>query len=961
MAVVDDTAGQDGRIPVSIVAHTHWDREWYRPFQTYRHDLVRLLDALLPRLTADPGFRHFLLDGQTIVVDDFLEVRPEAEAAVRALAAEGRLALGPWAVLLDEFCVGGETIVRNLQRGLARAAALGGTLDVGYLPDMFGHVAQMPQLLRQAGLEHAVVWRGVPAAVDRTAFWWEAPDGSRVRAEHLWGSYANGRDVDGDPARLVALADSYAVELGDRRLPGGRPAAHARRRPPGPGADAARGRRRRQRRPGPLAVHDRAHWPSTWPPSRPTACRPCAASSARAPTPTCSWACCRTGSTSTRRRPPPSGRWWRWPSPSPRCSSRCPQPGRPVTAGDPTAPPSPFPFLALAWDRLIANSAHDSACACSVDEVVDHVLVRAREAGELAEAVTAEAMRWLAATVDAPPGAWVVANPSGRARGGVVEVETVDPGPGPAGLAQVVGREPPVETLSQLVVGPKVGWVEQLLDGTAFAGEPVAQLEIREGDAVDGVGGAEVVIRLAGPGEPAVDVTAARARLRPLAGADRVVRVRAVRPARTRWAVAVPTVPALGWTALGRADQAASGGEATEPVRAVAVAGSLGGLGLANGALTIAVEEAGTLRMATADGLSAGGLARLVDGGDGGDTYNFSPPVDDRLVDEPEAVAVTLAESGPVRGRLVVTTRSRWPTHAVGDDRRCTARADAGVPVTITTTYELRAGEAFVRVRHAFANPARDHRLRTHLPLPGPVDGSHAECAYAVVERGLVAEGGPHEPGLATWPSRRFVDAADQRGGVGLAVVHDGLLEHEVVGDGAELAITLLRAVGWLSRREPDLRPNPAGPARPTPGAQLLGERTADYAIVLHRGDWAAARLHAVAARVLTPLPVAAVGPGFGTRPASGAAVPGLDLGRAELAALRRTADGGVELRAFNPGTEPAAVRLPGGTRSVDLRGEPDGAGPDGALVLRPGAIATLRLPAGAVAAAWPPRDHPGA
>src|SRR5262249_45645896 len=157
------------------------------------------------------------------------------------------------------------------------------------------------------------------------------------------------------------------------------------------------------------------------------------------------------------------------------------------------------------------------------------------EAHELADAVTAEAMRWLAATVDAPAGAWVVANPSGRARGGVIEVETVDPGPGPAGLARLAGRESPVEILSQLVEGPKIGWAEQPLAGPPSAGDPGAQLETREGDAVDGVGDAEVVIRLAGPGEPAVDLTAARDRLRPLAGTDRVVRVRAVRPARSRW------------------------------------------------------------------------------------------------------------------------------------------------------------------------------------------------------------------------------------------------------------------------------------------------------------------------------------------------------------------------------------------------------------------------------------------
>src|SRR5207245_6421296 len=105
-------------------------------------------------------------------------VRPEAEPRLRRLAAAGRLSMGPWYILMDEFLVSGETIVRDLQFGLERAAAFGGAMPVGYLPDMFGHVAQMPQLLRQAGLEHAVVWRGVPAAVDRPGDWCTAPDRS---------------------------------------------------------------------------------------------------------------------------------------------------------------------------------------------------------------------------------------------------------------------------------------------------------------------------------------------------------------------------------------------------------------------------------------------------------------------------------------------------------------------------------------------------------------------------------------------------------------------------------------------------------------------------------------------------------------------------------------------------------------------------------------------------------------
>src|SRR5262245_25061796 len=203
---------------VAIVPHTHWDREWYEPFQTFRMRLVKLFDALLPMLEADPSYSRFLLDGQTVVLDDYLEIRPDARASIERLAATGRISIGPWMVLMDEFMVSGETIVRDLQYGLARANELAGALDVGYLPDMFRHVAQMPQLFRLAPMEHAAAWRGVPAAVEQTAFWWEAPDGSRARAEYLSGCYSNGRDNPPDAGDLVRRAADYEIELGDARL-----------------------------------------------------------------------------------------------------------------------------------------------------------------------------------------------------------------------------------------------------------------------------------------------------------------------------------------------------------------------------------------------------------------------------------------------------------------------------------------------------------------------------------------------------------------------------------------------------------------------------------------------------------------------------------------------------------------------------------------------------------------------
>src|SRR4030081_906669 len=106
---------------VAIVPHTHWDREWYSPFQAFRLRLVALLDDLLPLLERDLSYARFLLDGQTAVLDDYLEVRPEPAPALRRLATSGRLAVGPWMILMDEYMVSGETIVRDLQLGMQRA------------------------------------------------------------------------------------------------------------------------------------------------------------------------------------------------------------------------------------------------------------------------------------------------------------------------------------------------------------------------------------------------------------------------------------------------------------------------------------------------------------------------------------------------------------------------------------------------------------------------------------------------------------------------------------------------------------------------------------------------------------------------------------------------------------------------------------------------------------------------
>ena len=106
-----------------VVSHTHWDREWYLPFQLFRVRLVDLIDHLIDLLERDPTFRHFNLDGQTAMIEDYLEIGPEKRAALQRLARAGRVSVGPWYVLNDEFLASGESTVRSLLIGTGSRAS----------------------------------------------------------------------------------------------------------------------------------------------------------------------------------------------------------------------------------------------------------------------------------------------------------------------------------------------------------------------------------------------------------------------------------------------------------------------------------------------------------------------------------------------------------------------------------------------------------------------------------------------------------------------------------------------------------------------------------------------------------------------------------------------------------------------------------------------------------------------
>jgi mannosylglycerate hydrolase len=170
--------------------HTHWDREWYLPFRQYQIRLAQVVDQILADLEAQ-RYPCFCLDGQTVLLEDYVAVRPEQVGRLRQLIASSQLTVGPWYVAPDSYLVGAESLVRNLQRGLAMSAAWGCHQFCGYLPDTFGHSQDMPTILAGFGLTNAMAWRGInPDLIQQQpAFWWQSPTGDRVLTWHLAEGY----------------------------------------------------------------------------------------------------------------------------------------------------------------------------------------------------------------------------------------------------------------------------------------------------------------------------------------------------------------------------------------------------------------------------------------------------------------------------------------------------------------------------------------------------------------------------------------------------------------------------------------------------------------------------------------------------------------------------------------------------------------------------------------------------
>jgi alpha-mannosidase len=401
------------------------------------------------------------------------------------------------------------------------------------------------------------------------------------------------------------------------------------------------------------------------------------------------------------------------------------------------------------------------------------------------------------------------------------------------------------------------------------------------------------------------------------------------------------TVPPLGRTVLTAAPWTpqAPGGRLTSLEAAPVRPGVLD-----NGLLAVTVAADGTLSLRDRSGREAHGVGRITDGGDVGDTYNHAPPTDDAIIDTPAWVNVEEIYSGPLVSAMDVIRGYEWPARAERD-----SRAEATETNVVTTRVELRAGEPYARLEISFDNRSRDHRVRWHAPAAGARE-SFAEGQFAVVRRGPAAEGGCGEEPVPTFPAYGFVAAG------GLAVLLEHVTEYELVprpesrpgpGD-RELALTLVRSVGYLSRNQNAYRDEPAGPQVPTPAAQCLERLTMRCAVHLYEGTWAEAGLPRLAEEYRHELLAV---PGSGDAAAFGYE-EGLSIGGdgVIMAALRER-DGRLEVRlvAEHPVATEAVLR--GGfatARLANALGEPTAplevTGGTARLPLRPFEIATVQL-----------------
>ncbi len=899
---------------IHIVPHTHWDREWYLPFQSFRLKLVHLIDSLLDTLLEDPDFKFFTLDGQTIILEDYLAVRPERAGDMRSLIQSGRLLIGPWYILPDEFLVSPEALIRNLLHGARYCEGYGATMPVGYLPDPFGHIGQLPQILVGFDLPFAIFKRGL--GDEPLELSWQSPDGSSVLVSYLRDGYDNA-------ARLPVDRDTFAQIIEERvasllpysvcehlLLMNGTDHHEAQRELPGliagyaNGSDSLilsnllayfqsiqavaddpdisfpiiRGELRDPSRhhllPGVLSSR-------TWIKQRNHACETLLERWAE---PFSAWA---------NLLPSGKDRAYVW-------TGHLATPFIGKSDG----------ILREAWRLLLTCQPHDSICGCSIDQVHREMSARFDQAEQIGEEITRQSLVHIANQIDTSlfdpvetNGYLVVFNPHPQKRSDLATVEMELP----AGIDQFMivdehGKSIPYRILDlreRSLADLELDQPSMLAMLALVSEGEVMGLSIQDAAIYEQEGKTRIDVIVA---EEAPSRFMALKEQFELLEAKVVKEPEALYHLRARFATKAkvelfaPDVPGLGYKLFilrrGRPEHV----EGTNVAK----------LEMENQFLQVSLDPQGELCITDKhNDRSYPNVLRFADIGERGDSYTHCGVQSKDPVTSPFRVELGSMENSALGATLNYTLIFAIPE---GLDKERDIRSPRTIELPVEVTVKLVMDSPRLDIEIEVDNQARDHRLQVIVPtgIPGRhglFDG-HFAWELRSTEPPEAKDEWIEQP-VHEKPMRCFVGVNNPQ--VGFLVASQGLREASVSRDGT-IAITLLRCFGWLSRDDLDTRRGGAGPQLETPEGQSLGTHQFALSLIPFGVDIqkAVAEAYAFQSRLR----------GVQTASHDGmfpleASLFRLSPNTIQLSTLKRSEDGNYLIfRGYNPTSDSTVVRL---------------------------------------------------
>jgi alpha-mannosidase len=822
-----------------IVGHTHWDREWYLPFEGFRARLVAMLDELLEILEAEPEMRSFMLDGQAIMLEDYLEVRPEAEERVRHLVSAGRLKVGPWYTATDTLLPDPEALVRNLQLGRWASHRFGGQpMPVGYMPDLFGFCGQLPQILHNFGIESAQAWRGLHPENAANVCWWDAPDGSRVLVLRPNGGYSEAAVGVVSPERFLAEILPSLIEDQNKGL--------YRNRLFMMGSDHFRAaghlpklaQQIAERVGHPVEVGSLEEMVELV--KAETVSMPVIRGEQRD---SCLVVC--PASVAGTRIPLKQA--------NQKVEAALLGVAEPLQAlAELTGAGSDRAHLRWAWRLLVQNHAHDSIPGCGIDEVHREMQTRFARAAMVAKDLIQRGARRLARNL----------KPEMRGELGAI------------GVVSLTGGK---NRLRVRLHGPETG-------------VPVFRLAEQNGH--------EVPFAVIGQGQEYVQYH----RLQDaFATHDATAYIHIVAPQtwveehRTR-----PSMLLLPWVEIEFEIEAPKAGYRIlrlEKAKNLPKARPLTTKHneISNERLRVCAAEAG-LYIEDRKLERTFGPVYFSHTGEAGDEYTACPVEGTTITFTPDTAKAKVVKQG-LTEQLVLPIKAQVPAHLRPD-----RKGRAGW-VTLTGKLAVSLQDSRVDLKLDLVNQAHDYDLRlvarvqdgqtASCGAPFAVEQRPFETDHVILEK-------PAQQALADFPFRGWV-ALQTGEGTGMAVLARGLYEAAVakVEDGAEIALTLLRGVATLSRHDLTTRPEHAGPMILTPDAQCLGPQHWELAL-LPFGSAEAKLLPALTEQFLRPAEAFPVQWSAGTAPAECSLFEGAE--ELVISTLTPSFSGaGAILHAYNP------------------------------------------------------------